>query len=76
MAKCISSGQLHFVDCLTQLLPSNSSSGSHSNTDCDLKSKVDTSAPLKSYNVDPKSVKYSTAYGELYSVYVVIVPHH
>lgn len=53
MAKCITSGQLHFVDCLTQLLANNGSGTS----DLDPKSSADTSAPLKSYSVDPKSVK-------------------
>ena len=54
MAKCISNGQLHFVDCLTQLLRGSSSDGV--TRDLDLKSRVDTSTPLKSYSLDPKSV--------------------
>ena len=56
VTKCISNGQLHFVDCLTQLL---GGSGSDSVTgDLNLESKVDTSTPLKSYSLDPKSVKH------------------
>ena len=54
MAKCISNGQLHFVDCLTQLLRGSSSDGV--TRDLDLKSRADTSTPLKSYSLDPKSV--------------------
>ena len=50
MAKCVSSGQLHFVDCLTQLVPRNSAVR-------DLKSSEDTSASLKSYSLDPRSAE-------------------
>ena len=54
VAKCISNGHLHFVDCLTQLLGGSSSDGV--NRDLDLKSRVDTATPLKSYSLYPKSV--------------------
>ena len=47
MTKCVDNGQLHFVDCFTQLLVTNTT---------DHKDSVDTSAPLKSYSLDQRLV--------------------
>jgi len=42
MARCVTNGQLHFVDCFTQLL-----------TRSVLSTTVDANGPLKSYSLEP-----------------------